>query len=83
MIAQIEEGRPEYLVFVNHPLSWDTRMNFRRAADAAVMAWANSFEDRFYEPVGLVILKNEPEYFWGRNVPWPFPGLSISILKRK
>jgi 4-amino-4-deoxy-L-arabinose transferase-like glycosyltransferase len=83
MIAQIEEARPEYLVFVNHPLSWDTRINFRRAADTAVMAWANSFEDRFYEPAGLVLIENEPEYYWGRNVPWPCPRLSISLFKRK
>jgi hypothetical protein len=85
MIAQIEEARPEYLVFVNHPVSWDTRHNFQRVAGTAVMTWAENFEDQFYEPAGLVILKTASEYYWGGDAlkRSPFPGLSISVLKRK
>ncbi len=85
MIAQIEEARPEYLVFVKIPASWDLRPDFQRAAGTAVMNWMPKFVKDFYEPVGLVIIKPESEYYWGKeaqNRP-PFPEPYIGIAKRK
>jgi hypothetical protein len=85
MIAQIEEARPEFMVFVKHPYSWDVQWDFQRAANLAAMTWFAKFEREFYEPAGLVILKPDAEYYWGRdalNRP-PFKGPYISIFKRR
>jgi 4-amino-4-deoxy-L-arabinose transferase-like glycosyltransferase len=85
MIAQIEDARPEYLVFVSAPVSWDMGIDFPRADDTAVVTWFFKFVKDFYEPDGLVILKPDSEYYWGRdalNHP-PFDGPFISIFKRK
>jgi 4-amino-4-deoxy-L-arabinose transferase-like glycosyltransferase len=85
MIAQIEEARPEYLVFVVHPVSWDTRPDFQRVAGTAVISWLSKFTKEFYEPVGLAIVKPDPEYYWGKealNRP-PFRGPFIKMARRK
>jgi 4-amino-4-deoxy-L-arabinose transferase-like glycosyltransferase len=85
MIAQIEEARPEYLVFVMNPVSWYLQTDARRAGDDAVVNWFPKFAKDFYEPDGLVITKRDPEYHWGRdalNQP-PFRGPFISIFRRK
>jgi len=85
MIRQIEEARPEYLVFVKIPASWDLRADFQRAAGTAVMTWMPQFTRDFYEPAGLVIVKPDSEYDWGRdalNRP-PIQDLFISIFKRR
>ena len=85
MIAQIEEARPEYLVFVKLPASWDLQPDFQRVVGTGVAPWFPEFAQRFYEPAGLVIIEPEPEYHWGRdalNRP-PFPGPFIGIFKRR
>ncbi len=85
MIAQIEEARPGYLVFVVNPVSWDPRADFQRVAGTAVMTWLPKFVKDFYEPAGLVIIKPDPEYCWGKdamNRP-PFRGPFIKIFKRR
>jgi hypothetical protein len=85
MIAQIEAARPEYLVFVKIPSSWDLRADFHRAAGDAVMSWMPKFTSDFYEPAGLVIVKPDSEYYWGSdamNRP-PIHDLFISIFKRR
>jgi len=85
MIAQIEEARPEYVVFVHHPVSWDLRKDFQTSAGSAVMTWMPKFVHDFYGPDGLAIIKSESEYYWGKdamNRP-PFDGPYVSIFKRK
>jgi hypothetical protein len=85
MIAQIEEARPEYLLFVKLPASWDLRPGFQRVTGSAVATWFPKFEKDFYELAGLAIIKPDPEYYWGRealNRPQPH-GPFISIFKRR
>jgi hypothetical protein len=85
MIAQIEEARPEYLVFVKHTSSWDFGPDLQAAARTAVMTWGPKFTQEFYEPAGLAIIKEEPEYYWGQDAlkRAPSRGPFIRILKRK
>ena len=85
MIQQIEDARPEYLVFVKHPISWDLRDDFQRVMGTGVAPWFPEFTQHFYEAAGLVIIKPDPEYHWGGdalNRP-PFLGPFIGIFKRK
>ena len=85
MIAQIEDARPEYLVFVSTPVSWDLRLDYQRVAGTVVAAWLPKFEKDFYELAGVVIVKPDAEYYWGRdalNRPQP-RGPFISIFKRR
>jgi hypothetical protein len=85
MIAQIQEARPEYLVFVKQPVSWDLRGNFERLGTTPVMTWLPKFVAASYEPVGVVLLKPDPEYYWGREAAHRTPPLDpfIGILKRR
>jgi 4-amino-4-deoxy-L-arabinose transferase-like glycosyltransferase len=85
MIAQIQETRPEYVVFVKDPLSWDLRGNFNRDFDAPVMAWLPKYAGAFYEPVELVILEPRVEYYWGREAGSRTPQHEafIGVVKRK
>ncbi len=85
MIAQIEEVRPEYLVLVKSPFSWDVRPDFLRVTDTPVIVWARKFVQDFYEPAGLVIMKPDAEYYWDADAlkHMPSDGPFISIFKRK
>lgn len=86
MIAQIEAAKPEYLLLVHNPLSWDTRLDFENFKRTAIKSWMPGFTHDFYEPAGLVLIKDpSPEYFWGKdamNRP-EFNGSFISVFKRK
>ena len=85
MIAQIEEAQPEYLVVVETPFSWDLRPDFLRVTNTAVMTWLAKFAPDFYKPAGLVIMKPDPEYYWGGDALSHMPTNEpfISIFKRK
>ncbi|MGD0814976.1 MAG: glycosyltransferase family 39 protein [Verrucomicrobiota bacterium] len=85
MIAQIEEARPEYLVFVKQWVSWDLRGHFEELGSSPVMTWLPKFVGNFYEPVGVVLLKPEPEYYWGQEAldRTPQHDPFIGVLKRK
>jgi hypothetical protein len=85
MIAQIEEARPEYLVFVKIPYSWDLRNDFQRVAGTAVINWSQKFVKDFYEPVGWVnVMQPDSEYYWGRDALNRPPSREfIGIFKRK
>ncbi len=85
MIAQIEEARPEFLVFVKQPVSWDLRGHFEELGSSPVMSWLPKFVGNFYEPVGVVLLKSEPEYYWGKEARdrTPTHDEFIGVLKRK
>src|SRR5208282_1866890 len=65
MIAQIEEARPEYLVFIMNPVSWNLSADFKSVVGAPVMMWFPRFAQNFYEPAGMVLIKPDPEYDWG------------------
>ncbi|MBU6410000.1 MAG: hypothetical protein KGR98_06395, partial [Verrucomicrobia bacterium] len=48
MISEIESNRPEYLLWVGYPDSW----NVRPASHRGIFAWFGRYAERFYEPVG-------------------------------
>jgi hypothetical protein len=85
MIAQIEEVRPEYVVFFKPPISWDLWLDVERDMNTAVIAWLPNFLKGSYELFGLVIVKPDPEYYWGMDIPNTpmFNEQFISIYKRK
>ena len=47
MIAEIEQTRPEYLVFVYSPLSWQRQ----QASENLIFTWADRFLATQYEPI--------------------------------
>jgi hypothetical protein len=63
MIREIETSRPEYLVYVSHPLSW----LFQPGSDRAILDWFKQYSERGCEPVGFVHKNSagEVECFWG------------------
>jgi hypothetical protein len=85
MVAQIQDARPEYLVFVSTPVSWDLRLDYERVAGSVVAAWYPKFLKDFYELAGVVVIKPDAEYYWGRDaLHCPQPGGPfISIFKRR
>lgn len=85
MISEIEQARPEYVVFLKIAGSWDAWPDFSRVANTPVMNWAPKFVLTDYTPAGLVIVRPESEYYWDKdamNRP-PVKGWFISIFKRK
>jgi hypothetical protein len=85
MISEVETARPEFLVFVKVPISWDLKPDFHRTVDTEVMNWMTKFVQDHYEPAGLTLMKADSEYYWGRaalNRP-QFHGPFISIFQRK
>ena len=50
MVSEIQTNKPEYLVFVNNPDSW----NIRPASDLSILHWFGKYSDTFYEPVAAV-----------------------------
>lgn len=85
MIAQIEKARPEYVVYVSQPLSWDSRYDFQTYKSSDVMAWMPKFLHESYSPVGLVLQKAETEYLWDKAalVPPPPDTEFISVNRRR
>lgn len=85
MIQQIEQSKPEYLVFVMDPVSWYLSSDTRRVEGSLVLNWFPAFTKKFYDTAGLILIKPDPEYNWGReamNHP-AFRGPFISVFKRK
>ncbi|MGA2748146.1 MAG: glycosyltransferase family 39 protein [Verrucomicrobiota bacterium] len=61
MIAQIEAGRPDCVVFVNQRLSWiPTVAEYSRD----MMRWLEPYLDKNYEPMGIVTMQPSTIY-WG------------------
>jgi len=85
MITQIEKTRPEYMVLVKTPFSWDVRPDYLRVTNTPVIIWARKFVQDFYAPAGLAVIKPDPEYYWGGDAlsHMPSDGSFISIFKRK
>jgi hypothetical protein len=69
MTNEVEQGRPDYVVFVNLTTSWlpdppEIRQGIQR--------WLEDYTDRLYKPYGVVTFPPN-QYFWGpdclRRVP--------------
>ncbi|HEV2330679.1 MAG TPA: glycosyltransferase family 39 protein [Verrucomicrobiae bacterium] len=50
MIGEIETNRPEYLVYVSNPGSW----NARPGSDRSIFDWFTQYSGKFYDRVALV-----------------------------
>ncbi len=81
MAAEIEAGRPEYLVFVNVPTSWAGS----RVSDPWILDWFARYSANF-DQVGLVELSGQ-----GNHIRWddaargavPQTQFFLTVLKRK
>ena len=82
MIAEIEAGRPEMLVFVNMSASW-----LRHAGSSpAIFQWFEQYR-RAFDQVGVIeIAAPAPSrYFWDRDAAGRVPGGAewITVFRRK
>jgi 4-amino-4-deoxy-L-arabinose transferase-like glycosyltransferase len=81
MISEVEQRRPDYIVFVNLIFSW---VPFPPENLQSIQTWLMKYTESQYEPYGVVTFPPN-QYFWGpdcfRQVP---PGHRfISIFQRK
>jgi hypothetical protein len=61
MIAEIEAARPEFVLFVNVPMSFGRLPG----SETLIFSWANAYLHRQYEKVGTVDMNGPSEYIWG------------------
>jgi len=63
MMAEVEAARPAWVIWVNQPASWDTRVGAARP----VLEWANRFLGEGYELEGRVSIRGprQTDYAWG------------------
>jgi len=85
MITQIEQARPEYLVFVKIPISWNLWLDFQRVAKTPVATWFPKFTTDFYETVEVIDMKADRKYYWGKDAlsHVSSSGYYIASFKRK
>ena len=60
MMAEIEAGRPEYLVWVGYDNSW----NVRPSSDRAIFDWFARYSNEFYDRIGVVNGDAGPDLFY-------------------
>jgi hypothetical protein len=77
MIAEVERGRPDYIVFVNLTLSW---IPYSDEYFGEIRNWLMQYTGSQYDPCGVVTFPPN-RYFWGpdcfRSVP---PGHRFVVL---
>jgi hypothetical protein len=81
LIAEIEAVRPRFLVWVNTPTSWDTRVGAARP----VVAWAEAFLASGYELAGRVAIRGprQTDYAWDDEARRLGPaGASVLLFRR-
>jgi len=83
MIAQVETADPQFVVFVNVPMSWMARPN----SVGKIFGWFNSYLFTHYEKVGVAdILGDKPAIWWWSSQAADYTQVSvvsIAVLKRK
>ena len=81
MIAEIEAARPEFVLFVNVPMS------FGRLPDSEtlIFSWTGSYVHSQYEKIGVVDMNQPTEYIWGgaAQAYQPRSRSFIDVFKRK
>ena len=76
MIAQIETANPEFVVFVNVPMSWLARPNSVKK----IFEWCDSYSSAHYEVVGIAdILVNGPTIWRWNNQAANYKPVSSSM----
>ena len=83
MISEIEEARPEYLVFSRVSTSWLATVS----SPKDIFQWIETYTKRDYEVAGVIdILPGEPAlYVWGEFAPnyHPKSGAYLVIYRRR
>jgi hypothetical protein len=80
MIAQIEKAAPEYVVFVNNPLSWLARPE----SQTKIFDWWPRYWEQHYSLVQTITTRQGPEEFAAKApAPAGSAGNFLLILKRK
>ena len=81
MIAEIEAARPEFVVFVNVPMSFGKLPG----SETLIFSWANAYLHRQYEKVGTVDMNQPSEYIWGNAAQGyqPRSRSFIDVFRRK
>jgi len=80
MISEIEATRPEFIVFVNMPLSWLGRAG----SSQLILDWSQQYLSQNYRLDGLVDILDESQYRWGEEVSDYDPSslYTVRIFKR-
>ena len=83
MIAQIETANPEFVIFVNVPISWMVRPDSVKK----IFEWFDSYLSAHYEIVGIAdIFGNGPTIWRWNNQAANYKPVSrawVIVLKRK
>ncbi|MFZ0914618.1 MAG: glycosyltransferase family 39 protein [Candidatus Korobacteraceae bacterium] len=81
MIAEIEAVRPEFVVFVNVPLSFGRLTG----SEALIFSWTDSYVHSQYEKIGVVDMNQPTEYIWGSAAQayQPRSRSFIDVFRRK
>jgi len=83
MIAQIETANPEFVVFVNVPMSWMARSN----SVEKIFGWFHSYLFTHYEVVGIadIVINGPTIWRWNSQAATYKPASvsSVVVLKRK
>src|SRR5664280_2944882 len=81
MIADIEAARPEFVVFVNVPVS----VGRLAASETLIFSWANAYLHSQYEKIGTVDMNQPTDYVWGdaAEAYQPRSRSFIDVFRRK
>ncbi len=81
MIADIESGRPEFVVYVNVPASFGRV----RTSDTTIFSWADSYLRTHYEKIGAIDMNEPTKYIWGQaaTIYQPRSLSFINVFRRK
>jgi len=80
MMHEIELARPKYLISVQVDTSWLRH----RESESRIFAWANEYNNTYYNIVGLVnILSPDRTDYYFDQIPKPLPQLDAYVLIRR
>ena len=82
LAAQVEEARPEWIVFERVPIAWTKYPD----SENWMFGWAESFLNRDYELAGLIDIGDDStEYLWEANAQGREPRYSdwLTVYRRK
>jgi hypothetical protein len=81
MIAEIEAARPQFVVFVNVPMSFGRLPG----SETLILSWTNWYLQSQYEKVGTVDMNQPTEYIWGEAAQayQPRSRSFIDVFRRK
>jgi hypothetical protein len=83
MITEIESARPEFLIYVNVPKSWD----MREESERLIFDWFKGYKRDHFEKVGVVdiLLSGQTLYRWDDDAIGysPRSKLWLSVYKRR